>query len=126
MKIHDLMRKKRLTKAYIYDAIGSVAAEETAEMFQNMFDSRVKEKGKTTTLRFSPGYCDWPLEEQRKLFRVIDSSAIGVELRPSCLMRPRKSISGIFGVGSVVDIKKKKSNPCISCSHKTCSVRRVA
>jgi hypothetical protein len=123
-KINDFTRKKRFTKAYIYDAIGSVAAEETVEKFQNMYDSRVKEIGKATTLRFSPGYCDWPLEEQKKLFRVIDSNTIGVELKPSCLMSPRKSISGIFGVGNIDDIGENNSNPCISCSHKSCMVRR--
>ena len=124
-KISDLLRKKQLTRAYMYDAVGSVAAEETAETFQNMFDSRVNKKGLATTLRFSPGYCDWPLEEQKKLFRVIDSSVIGVELRPTSLMRPSKSISGIFGVGNAGDIEKKKSNPCVSCSHETCLMRRT-
>jgi hypothetical protein len=125
-KIDSLMRKKRMMKAYLYDAIGSVAAEQTVEMFQNMFDSRLKENGKSTTLRFSPGYCDWRLEEQKKLFQLIDNHAIGVELRPNCLMSPRKSISGIFGVGNIQDIGRKNSNPCILCTNKKCMMRRAA
>ncbi|MEA2062850.1 MAG: vitamin B12 dependent methionine synthase [Gemmatimonadota bacterium] len=40
---------------------------------------------------------DWPLTEQRPLFKVAGDvfGVIGVELTPSMLMRPRKSTSGI-------------------------------
>lgn len=123
-RVKDLMRKRQFSRAYIYDAIGSVAAEKTAELFQTVYDEKVEKKGKTTTLRFSPGYCDWSLEEQRKLFQVLDSTQIDVTLSPTCLMKPRKSVSGIFGVGSSEEIGKKRSNPCNRCTHLRCLVRR--
>lgn len=124
-KITNLMRTKQFAEAYIYDAIGSVAAEETVDIFQRRYDEKLGKGRKTSTLRFSPGYCDWPIEEQKKIFRILDSTVIGVELSPTCLMRPRKSISGIFGVGSSEDLGKKSSNPCNRCSYGNCMVRRA-
>ena len=122
--MQDLMRKKQLSRAYIYDAIGSVAAEETVELFQKAYDEKIEKKGQSTTLRFSPGYCDWSIEEQKKLFQVLDSRRIDVSLSSTCLMKPRKSVSGIFGIGNAEEIGKKRSNPCNSCTRNKCLVRR--
>ena len=124
MKVKDLMKKKQFSRAYIYDAIGSVAAEETVELFQKEYDEKMERKGKATTLRFSPGYCDWPIEEQKKLFQVLDSTKIDVALSPACLMKPRKSVSGVFGVGIPGEIGKKRSNPCSACARHNCLIRR--
>jgi hypothetical protein len=124
-KISNLMGKKQFAEAYIYDAIGSVAAEETVDIFQRKYDEELGAKRKTSTLRFSPGYCDWPIEEQKKLFKILDSSVIGVKLSPTCLMKPRKSISGIFGIGHSDELGKKSSNPCNRCSYGNCIVRRT-
>ena len=124
-KITDLMKKRQFAEAYIYDAIGSVAAEETVDIFQRGFDEKLEKRSKTSTLRFSPGYCDWPIEEQKKIFKILDSTVIGVELSPTCLMKPRKSVSGIFGVGSSEDLGKKSSNPCNRCTYGNCMVRRA-
>ena len=92
--INTSMSKKKLSDAYIYDAIGSAAVEATVEGFQNKMDSEVKEKNQRTTLRFSPGYCDWKINEQEKVFSVLENDLIDVDLNESYLMAPRKSISG--------------------------------
>ena len=47
----------------------------------------------------NPGsLADWPLREQRTLFALLGDvhGAIGVELTPSLLMTPTKSVSGIL------------------------------
>ncbi|NLG50134.1 MAG: vitamin B12 dependent methionine synthase [Chloroflexi bacterium] len=52
--------------------------------------------GKTSDM--NPGsLADWPLREQRPLFRSLGDpfATIGVELTASCLMVPNKSVSGI-------------------------------
>lgn len=123
--VHSLMRQRKTAEASIYDAVGSVAVEEAVERFQESFDRAVAEAEEKTTLRFSPGYCDWQVEEQRNIFRALDNSLIDVELEPSCLMRPRKSVSGVFGIGRIEDIDKTDSNPCMLCSMKHCMARRA-
>lgn len=124
LKINNLMSQKRLTEAYLLDSIGSVAVEEAASGLQRIIDEDLQNHFKKTTLRFSPGYCDWKLEEQEKIFHILDTKLIGVKLSPSYLMSPRKSISGIFGIGDRKDMKKNKTNPCYFCDLKNCIARR--
>jgi hypothetical protein len=123
--IKTSLRKKKLSDAYIYDAIGSAAVEATVDDFQNQMDLKVKEKNQRTTLRFSPGYCDWKINEQEKVFSVLKNDLIDVDLNESYLMAPRKSVSGVFGIGSRELVDKDETNPCRLCGMHTCVARRV-
>ena len=123
--IKTSMKKKKLSDAYICDAIGSAAVEATVEDFQNRMDSKAKEKNQRTTLRFSPGYCDWKINEQKKVFSVLKNDLIDVDLNESYLMAPRKSVSGVFGIGSSESVDKDETNPCRLCGMHTCVARRV-
>ena len=120
-EINRLMRRNSLADAYIVDVLGSVAVENMVEQFQRHMERKYRERHKSTTLRFSPGYCDWPITEQKKLFRVFDRREIDVDLLDSCLMCPRKSISGIFGVASNT---RPPYNPCAHCNKLDCEARR--
>lgn len=124
-KINTLMKQKSITDAYIFDAIGSIAVEETVDVFQKRFDVITRTRKESTTLRFSPGYCDWPVQEQKKIFQIIDNTLIDVQLSSSCLMIPRKSISGIFGIGNLEEIGKVTTNPCNLCRLQNCIARRT-
>ena len=45
--------------------------------------------------KLSVGYGDWPLEEQREIFGILDPKTnIGVELNDACLMIPEKERVG--------------------------------
>ncbi len=122
--INTSMRKKRISDAYIYDTIGSAAVEESVEEFQKRMDSTVKGKNKSTTLRFSPGYCDWHIKEQKKLFNVLKNDLIDVKLNENYLMTPSKSVSGVFGIGESGVIDKDETNPCRLCGMYKCIARR--
>lgn len=119
-----LMRQNRLKEAYILDAVGSVAVEKSVNIMQGRMDRGLLRFNRRTTMRFSPGYCDWRLEEQRVLFSLLDNNMIDVELTSGCLMSPRKSVSGVMGVGEIGEISNKKMNPCESCCKLKCKVRR--
>jgi len=55
--------------------------------------------GKQLKWRFSPGYGDWPLEEQKILFPVLDCAhTIGLTLTESCMMAPIKSVTAVIAV----------------------------
>ena len=42
---------------------------------------------------------------QRPVFRMIGPEAIGITLNDTCMMYPKKSISGFFGIGTEADIE---------------------
>ena len=121
-EISRLLDEHKLSEAYILDAMASVAVEDMVEQFHQDMAAKCSNESKTVTFRFSPGYCDWSITEQKKLFSVFDAEQIGVELLDSCLMEPRKSISGVFGIappGSTLH------NPCLHCREKNCNARRT-
>jgi len=125
-EIKRMMQHGHLSEAFIMDALGSVAVESIAEQFHRRMEREYSENDKAVTLRFSPGYCDWPIKEQRKLFELFDPNTSGIELNNSCLMTPRKSISAVFGVYPVNgDPAPSSYNPCIDCSKIDCSARRT-
>lgn len=120
--IKELSGENKLSDAYIYDAIGSVAVEGTVNYFQNRIDVSLSDSRKSTTMRFSPGYCDWNIKEQTKIFDLLDGEAAGVSLSPNFIMNPRKSVSGVFGIRP--GPAETRPNPCTLCSKKSCIARR--
>ncbi len=120
-KIDSCTRSRKTADAYIFDTIGSAAAEYVVDSFQDRYRRSLEREGSTTTLRFSPGYCDWPLTDQKKLFSLLDAERVGVTLSESCLMTPRKSVSGVFGIQSC---DHPRYNPCSECGRLDCKMRR--
>ena len=125
-EIQRLMKERRYSDAYVLDAVGSISAENVVEQYYQYVAKKAKTKGRAVTLRFSPGYCDWALEQQRFLFATFrDKSPAGVTLSQSCLMSPRKSVSGLFGIlppgTSGAD---PAYNPCVMCRKNDCIARR--
>jgi hypothetical protein len=89
-------RSEDLLEKYYLDAIGNlILAEARSHLIQHL----CRRFGLEKLSWMSPGSLeDWPLEEQRPLFALLDGvfSAVGVQLTESLLMLPRKSVSGIF------------------------------
>ena len=125
-EIKRLMDEKHLAEAYILDAMASVAADNLVETFHQHMKGVYKNQSKQVTLCFSPGYCDWPLTDQKKLFDIFDSNELEIELTDSCFMKPRKSISGVFGITPPnSNLREPSFNPCLECSRRNCSARRT-
>ena len=109
-------------KGYIVDVFGSLIAEKTADFLQRTLQKKVEAKGLHITNRYSPGYCNWNLSGQKKLFELLPSNACDITLTDSMLMIPIKSVSGIIGIGKTV---KKQEYACAVCSDKDCPYRNI-
>ncbi|MGB5922712.1 MAG: vitamin B12 dependent-methionine synthase activation domain-containing protein [Syntrophobacteria bacterium] len=120
-EINRLLDKQKLAEAYILDAMASVAVENMIDRFQNLMEKRFSSEERAVTLRFSPGYCDWPVTQQKKLFNIFNPKQLNVELLDSCLMKPRKSVSGVFGI---TPQESESYNPCRDCPTRRCESRR--
>ncbi len=126
-EIDRRMAEDRYADAYVLDAMGSIAAEDVVDQFQRRMKSRLQEDDRAVTLRFSPGYCDWPIQQQRTLFALFaDADPMDVSLTDTCLMSPRKSVSGIFGIlPEGVESDTGPFNPCNQCPKTDCIARRA-
>ena len=85
-------------KGYLLDRIGSFAVESLADKLEKRLRKDYALNKKSVSSRLSPGCCDWPIEEQFKMAKVIDFSKIGVSLSEGRMMVPKKSILAIVVV----------------------------
>ena len=122
--IGRLAEEGLVLQASVLDAIGSVIAEKVADTIQGKISEIASTDGLCTSRRFSPGYCDWNIGQQRMLFWALGGSTVGIRLTGRCLMIPQKSISGIIGIG-LYDNNVENYNPCITCKKLNCPGRRV-
>jgi len=115
------MHEKDYLRGYIYDVTGSEIVEAAADLMQYELEKTMLSSGKKITNRFSPGYCNWDVAEQQKLFQLMPYNYCGIRLTESSLMDPIKSVSGFIGIGKNV---KKNSYTCSFCDMKDCIYRK--
>jgi hypothetical protein len=118
-----LARDQLVLQATVLDAIGSNAVEKVADSVQGKIKEIAEAKGLFISRRFSPGYCDWNIGQQRMIFHALTGNTVGVRLTGECLMIPQKSISGIIGIGPSYD-NVENYNPCKFCNKQDCPGRR--
>ncbi|MDP3024262.1 MAG: vitamin B12 dependent-methionine synthase activation domain-containing protein [candidate division Zixibacteria bacterium] len=124
-QVERLTNQGELARVVTLDAIGSVAAESTAEHLNQVIADEAKKKKLYGNTRFSPGYGGWKLEAQRFIFDILPAEKIGVRLNRSFMMIPRKSVS--FAVNlSRNRFKDENSDPCQICGLKECRFRKDA
>jgi len=121
LKISQLADEGQVLQSSILDAVGSVITENLADAISDELSEIARAYGMATSRRFSPGYCDWDISQQEIVFQALNGNSAGVRLTDEYMMLPRKSVSGIIGIGSrdVADY-----NPCSSCDNHDCNSRR--
>lgn len=125
-EIMDYSRKISIDRdpllGYIYDVIGSVVVEKAADKMENKLQESLLYKNLNLSDRFSPGYCDWLVAEQKQLFDLLPPNFCQVSLSDSCLMSPIKSVSGFIGIGSVL---KQSGYQCNWCDDENCIYGKI-
>ena len=117
-----LVENRLVLQARVLDAIGSRATKKVVHFVQDRIAKVAGAQGLCTSRRVSPGYCDWEVSQQKMLFRSMNGDSAGIRLTDSYLMIPRKSISGIVGIGSC-NSNVENNNPCKTCEKQDCPGR---
>jgi hypothetical protein len=108
--------------AFVTDIIGSVTVEKAADKIQEKILEEVAPSGLGITDSFSPGYCNWSVAEQQKLFALLPPDFCGISLSESSLMNPIKSASGIIGIGTNC---KQTGYQCSGCTDQQCIYGKI-
>ena len=118
--LRRLFRDKGATPDLL-DAVGSVLVEWMADRLESHIAGILLDQGLQATGRFSPGYCDWEIQDgQKEIFRCLTPETLGVECTSSGMMVPRKSISAcMLGAQEVAN-----RYPCVFCARSDCEYRR--
>lgn len=121
-KSSELLKGEDPAKGYIFDQVGSFLTEAAGKKMQQLLEKEIAPEGFKITNRYSPGYCQWSVSDQHKLFSLFPFAPCGVTLTGSALMNPVKSASGIIGIGKKV---RFRDFPCELCSSLNCIYRKV-
>jgi hypothetical protein len=113
-----------LLDALLLDAIGSAAAEATADALNARLCRWADRLGLHAAARRSPGYGDWETAGQEHLLALLPAAALGVSLTEGMMMRPRKSVS--FAVNFVEEPPGARIAPCGRCGLPRCRHRMAA
>ena len=110
-------------------ALGSVAEGAAAqavaaaliESYCDEVQARFDTGGLAQRPRFSPGYGDWDLAEQKLLFPVLNcAKLIGLTLTEGCMMAPSKAVTAVIGLSEDVQCVWNK---CMTCGNINCPYR---
>jgi 5-methyltetrahydrofolate--homocysteine methyltransferase len=81
------------------DALANAAVEQVCDILQQKIKADYPRFEQT--MRFSPGYGDYPLTLQPEIIKFLDAAKkIGVTVSESLLMKPTKSVSAVMGLYS--------------------------
>lgn len=97
-RVGELAAGDELLEALFLETAGWLAIEDAVRQFRRHIRGRIRSKGQRLSPRLGPGYVDWPLTEQPQLFSVFQGASLPVELSEYCVMTPKKSLSGLFGL----------------------------
>jgi hypothetical protein len=122
-RVSALWEARELPLASMLDSVGSGAVESLAEYVNDLLCQQGLPSLRVTN-RISPGYGEWDVAEQRRLFRLCPGDAIGVTLNEACVMTPGKSISLLVGAGPDARVDHYFSQ-CARCWMRDCAYRRA-
>ena len=120
----DHIKKTQTADAYFLDAVGGWMADYMADRVDSIIQNEIARCGYARTMRYSPGYGDWDVAEQRRLFRLCPGTRAGVALNEACVMTPGKSISLLAGAGRAARVDHYFSQ-CARCWMPACAYRRA-
>lgn len=126
-QVTEEFRKGGYVYSMILDAAATTAVEQAADAMEKVIATDTAKEGYKMRWRYSPGYGDWSLTEQKKFFKITDAKEIGMRLSPALMLIPRKSVTAIIGLEKVTADKKVsgKKHSCETCDKKDCAARRI-
>lgn len=113
-----------MAQALVLDSCASAAIEAVCDGLEEELREQFLAQGSYLTDRFSPGYGDFPLAQQRELCSLLDTQRrIGLTLTPSGILIPRKSVTAVLGVAD--SPRHRRSQGCAGCAmYETCTMRK--
>lgn len=126
-EITSRFKQNHYFDAMLMDAAATVAVEQAADELEKAVEPEFSKESYKMRWRFSPGYGDWNLTQQKNFFNVVGAKEIGMRLSISMMLIPRKSITAIIGLEKISENKKipANNNPCENCDKTDCTARNI-
>ena len=90
---------RNVTRGVVLDATASEVVDAGLDWIMGYFRQSLRREGKTLlNSRFSAGYGDFSLENQRLMHRLLQMDRLNVGITESCLLVPEKSVTAVTGI----------------------------
>jgi hypothetical protein len=127
-KSKELFAQGGAALGYMMDAVNSSGAERLGRHMCHLFLEHLPEElRRSKELKaqyYCPGHCGWHISGQVKLFKILQPEEIGMTLKPSFVMVPFKSISGVLVAGDMLIHRFQPSfSFCPQCKEHKCVQR---
>ena len=97
--IREKSNQGDLTAAVVYDATASEMTDAALDWIAAYINRQLRREGRQLLpRRFSAGYADFALENQKQIYEKLQLEKIGVTLTPSFILLPEKSVTAISGI----------------------------
>jgi hypothetical protein len=91
--------RNNLSGAVVFDAVASEMVDASLDWIMDYYNRQLlRENKQVTKNRFSAGYGDFLLENQKLIFELLDLSSLGVSLTKKCMLIPEKSVTAIAAI----------------------------
>jgi hypothetical protein len=97
-RVAQMTESDELLEALFVETAGWLAVEDALRKLRARLTADLRPKALRLSPRLAPGFMDWALTEQPDLFSVFAGAPLPVSLSEYCVMTPKKSVSGLFGV----------------------------
>ena len=125
-EIDRLIRRAELVDMALAPVLQAAAAaytEEQADLAQEEIQADASRRGLYLRPRYSPGFGDFSLEEQRFFFAALEiPKRLGVTLTDGCMMVPAKSVTAVIGLSP--DPSLCHVGKCMTCTLENCPFRK--
>ncbi len=90
---------QNVTRAVVMDATASEMTDAALDWIMSYLRGLLRRENRALLdRRYSAGYGDFLLENQRSLYRLLQLDRFGVTLTESCLLVPEKSVTAVTGI----------------------------
>ena len=124
-EINKKFERGEYLASVLLDAAATAAVEQASDLMEKNFAAKFSKDGYKMRWRFSPGYGDWVLTAQEKLFKISGAEQIGMSLTSAMMLEPRKSVTAIIGLYSIRNEELGMRNAtCATCEKINCPMRK--
>jgi len=97
--IERLQQEGKMSEAVVIDAAASEITDSALDFVMAMVEQYLRPKGMfLTKMRFSPGYGDFDILQQKEFYRLLNARDLGIMINEACLLIPEKSVFAIAGI----------------------------
>ncbi|MDD4203173.1 MAG: hypothetical protein PHQ52_06880 [Candidatus Omnitrophica bacterium] len=97
--IKDKIKNEQLSSAVIYDAVASVAVDKGLAFISEHINKELKKENKQVLKkRFSAGYGDLDISNQKIIYDTLSLKDLGVKISKTFMLTPEKTVTAITGI----------------------------